>query len=750
MPQYPWKRFWFRLDAPPSLDDNGFLIDPELESWLRPYSRAISCEDFDHKPCLVLLGEPGIGKSTELREIQDRIPQEERQIYIRLIDIRPEGELRSELFESSVWQEWLSGTGRLFLLIDSLDEGQIQLKTVGKQLCKGLRKNQQHLERLRLRITCRSAEWPLALTEELEGLFRKEAVLLAQLAPLRWKDMLSALEIEQINPSHFQAELTRVDAKVFASVPLTLQFLLGIFKKEEKLPFGRTDLYDKGCLHLCREENIDRRSSKVFGNLSPEKKREIASRISAATVFTGRPTVWLGRQRSTGPSNILNMEDLAVPVDLEQETELALTENDYREVIETPLFSHTVEDSFQFVHRSHQEFLAARYIAKSKLELPCLISLFRNPQLSDMRVPPQLAETAGWMATYSSEFRNHLLTYDPFTLLRSDVALNSEGVRKQLVTRLIRGMQDGTLDTQEWELRRFYKRLDHPEIALQLRSILSDGQSNFETRAFAIHMAHACQCNALANDLIDIVLNPNESVVIREESTRALAELADSNQRIRLKFHVLDTDFNDPRDTIRGYVLSALWQNNELSSEELFNALTNPKAPNSGSSYSSFLQIDLPKTLRSDCLPSALRWCQRSDFAFEPISRFDELIDKIAELAWGAARNPDVQAELAKAILKIISRVGRPRNCWAVNPTTVSTEDRRAILELMNTHADQSHQEVYTFTYASLGLVCSLDLEWLLERAADAETPSLAQRFAKLAEFVFRPARDTDLRIIQI
>src|SRR5690348_11863220 len=63
---YPWKRFWCPRGTTISLADQGYLADPETP-WGRfanPFVKAF--KDIAGTPCLILLGEPGIGKTTTL------------------------------------------------------------------------------------------------------------------------------------------------------------------------------------------------------------------------------------------------------------------------------------------------------------------------------------------------------------------------------------------------------------------------------------------------------------------------------------------------------------------------------------------------------------------------------------------------------------------------------------------------------------------------------------------------------------
>src|SRR5580693_5681177 len=60
------RRFWVPRGTDPDLSDDGFLVDPESKRAQIRGSAALPFQAFADKPVLILLGEPGIGKTTAL------------------------------------------------------------------------------------------------------------------------------------------------------------------------------------------------------------------------------------------------------------------------------------------------------------------------------------------------------------------------------------------------------------------------------------------------------------------------------------------------------------------------------------------------------------------------------------------------------------------------------------------------------------------------------------------------------------
>ncbi|HBE57380.1 MAG TPA: hypothetical protein DDW56_07565, partial [Cyanobacteria bacterium UBA11366] len=67
---YDWKRFWCPRSGNINLGDRGYLVDPDSE-WGQHFNPdLVSLDAIAHIPCLVLLGEPGIGKSQGMKDLK--------------------------------------------------------------------------------------------------------------------------------------------------------------------------------------------------------------------------------------------------------------------------------------------------------------------------------------------------------------------------------------------------------------------------------------------------------------------------------------------------------------------------------------------------------------------------------------------------------------------------------------------------------------------------------------------------------
>jgi hypothetical protein len=112
---------------------------------------------------LALLGEPGIGKSTTLKEEADRVamlPEAASlaSIYVDLRAFSSESLLYQRVFESEKFTAWKTGSSHLFLHIDSLDEALLRIDSIANLFASEL--SGLPTDRLSIRIACRTAVWP--------------------------------------------------------------------------------------------------------------------------------------------------------------------------------------------------------------------------------------------------------------------------------------------------------------------------------------------------------------------------------------------------------------------------------------------------------------------------------------------------------------------------------------------------------------------------------------------------------------
>jgi hypothetical protein len=169
-----WKRLWSPRGAATVLTGGGFLLDPEAEYGPQCNPHVVSFEQIEGKACLILLGEPGIGKTTALdlhRASTESAVRGAGDVLLgrNLNTYQSDTLLTRSLFEDPTFIGWKLGTGILHLFLDSFDECLIRIDTLAALLAHELA--QCPIDRLRLRIACRTAVWPGLLEDRLMQLW---------------------------------------------------------------------------------------------------------------------------------------------------------------------------------------------------------------------------------------------------------------------------------------------------------------------------------------------------------------------------------------------------------------------------------------------------------------------------------------------------------------------------------------------------------------------------------------------------
>src|SRR5262245_16040039 len=123
MKNYSWQRYWYKAGETPRIF-NGFL-----SVWDEFENVAFHFEKFSQIPCLVLLGEPGMGKSTEIEKIYENQTEDDNTIkFYRNLALVPDSTyLNDKVFNSTKIKTWKNSNKNLYLFLDSLDEALLSI-----------------------------------------------------------------------------------------------------------------------------------------------------------------------------------------------------------------------------------------------------------------------------------------------------------------------------------------------------------------------------------------------------------------------------------------------------------------------------------------------------------------------------------------------------------------------------------------------------------------------------------------------
>jgi hypothetical protein len=140
---YDWQRFWITRTATLDLSDGGFFVDPTHAIRSSDPLRPATLTELAKYRALVLLGEPGIGKSTALEAEAKQVSGasvtgETVSIHVDLRAYSSDTLLHQKVFESIEFIAWTKAASHLILHLDSLDEALLRIDTIANLLASEL------------------------------------------------------------------------------------------------------------------------------------------------------------------------------------------------------------------------------------------------------------------------------------------------------------------------------------------------------------------------------------------------------------------------------------------------------------------------------------------------------------------------------------------------------------------------------------------------------------------------------------
>jgi hypothetical protein len=742
---YTWKRFWCSRTSQINLGDRGYLCDPESEYGHLLNPELVGLEAIADVPCLILLGEPGIGKSQEMVNLVEYTIKSIKPSHPPLeLNLRSCNSLATDLIQDQDFIAWNNGEHRLYLFLDSLDEGLLTVGNLATQLVDEFSKNKysDKLDRLYLRIACRTAILPQLLEDGLKRLWRDNSAVY-ELTPLRHVDVENAATEESIESQKFSSEVWDRALVPLAIKPLTLSFLLNIYKHNgNQFSSDQTlcSLYLEGCRLLCDENNLSRQGANQKGKLEPGQRLIIAARIAAITVFANRFAIWTGSNQGEVPMEDILLGQLILGNEFSNGRSIDVTESAIREVLDTGLFSSRGSNRIGWAHQTYAEFLAAWYLKQHNVDKSKILNLIIHPS---GKVVPQLEETAAWLASMEPEIFQEILITDPDVLLQSDIATSDYESKSKLVESLLMLHNENKLNPFRF-LK--YDNLRYPGLATQLEAYIIDSAKSQNSRYIAILIAIFCQEQTIQSCLVKIALDTTQPYEIRKISADAVCQIGDENTKKQLKPLALDNIENDPDEDLKGYGFQAIWPQH-ITALDLLSHLSQPTTIGIiGSKYQEFIARKFTNYLELSDLPVALKWLEQLPNRHSLHYPFRDLADSVMTKAWQNLDEPSVTKAVANiAILKLKRyegilgdkpsvgfRYSSEQNCDdEIEPLLKDFDDkRRKLIEIIVSLITEPEENLFWLT----GIVCSKDIFWIIDKATSSESDRAANIWAGILD----------------
>ena len=542
---FPWQRYWLK-EGSKYYDDftnGGFLTlaSPEYNQYYP--ARPTHLEDLIDTHVLMLLGDPGYGKSQALRDEEKRLKAYQPDDSVTFFDLKTALPGDEKLLLDEAKLRLVEKGHKLWILLDGLDE--CTLPSPENWLIDRFINKINNPERVFIRITCRPSYWSEQLQiafEERWGSVAKAAVETWRLCPLLETDVRNAAQLCNIDDEALLKTIVDRHIEQLAALPVTLKLIFRLYQQDE-LPSHRAEIFEKGLKLLCAE-SPKRRSDINKSQISDGVRFQTAARISVGYILQGCNGIWNGSSieclNGLFDAKLVTSKDPGFEI-----TELALKET----LEQTGIFARLDGERFQFANRTFGEFLTAWFIANSKVSVTQKLKVLLNP--GSQRLLADLYETAAWLAALDSEFLVWLVKHEPKAALVADFASLNQSDLSVLVDGLLQSVDDeqSGLGSYSWQK---LAKLTYLGLENQLRSYIINMDKPLVSRGLAMKIVDACQLQELGHVLADVALNQQEDMELRkwavsymssmtDHSKMLLIPLVESNQATQLKAIILST-----------------------------------------------------------------------------------------------------------------------------------------------------------------------------------------------------------------
>ena len=384
---------------------------------------------------VVILGDPGMGKTTLLRRLGER----EDTAYIHAA-----GLLRAEDPASLIPEDARP-------LVDGLDE--VATSGTGSAVEAVLEKLRE-TESLPPVLACRGAEWrDAADLARIEDAYAREAVVF-YLVPFD-EDEARRFLAEEYPGVQVRALLQHLRNRELAHVcrnPLVLRMFAEAARGGGGLPKTRAELLERACFAMTGQ---DRGSQVVRLVRRDEEDLLLASGAICATMLLCGLEGVHDRVPGETPAGLLNVADI-------EELPFVGTA---AEALATRLFRADGEGRFSYFHRVFAEYLGARWLVRCVDEG---LSDERIHTLFGRGVPTALRGMHGWMARLGPTLARRCIAADPWAVLRDGETgtLDLDRARALLAALKERSGEDPCFDTED--------RGPHPAAGLMRRELKDD------------------------------------------------------------------------------------------------------------------------------------------------------------------------------------------------------------------------------------------------------------------------------------
>ena len=443
---------------------------------------------------IVILGEPGMGKTFVLRQILEKSDEP--------IWAPPSSLTRNP-------DRFRPKTSNQYLVIDGVDElAALEDTDVLHSVLKALAK----IDYPKFILSCRSAEWkhasssleiendygepPEVLT--LQGITREQAIDYLSKSPLNL-DAKAILE-----------HLDNVNLPEIYKNPLYLRLVSEVLgKKDSDSVTSKYDFFERVCKILLSEQNPSLLRTSSLGRLAKDSAFNAAGAICASLLITGRTFV-----TSNHP---IDKRDGSLTLDVSEIEGLPKAEQ-ARLVVASAFFRVADDNAGCLVpyHRTLAEFLGAHWIANSLGTRELTRNRFLQSIMVEAMFPSSLRGLCGWLALDES-FTDKIIANDPYgILIYSDLQrLPSHKICKLINELVVLSHKSPSFRSEDWS-ENVPMGLVRRETAQTIENVIVDENISTQLKQLLVEAIKTSDLvSVFENSLTRVLCRRNESYRVR-------------------------------------------------------------------------------------------------------------------------------------------------------------------------------------------------------------------------------------------
>ncbi|MCY4171547.1 MAG: hypothetical protein OXF08_08130 [Bacteroidetes bacterium] len=363
------------------------LIKPEHDP--RYGQNGLSLKDFDSDLGYVLLGEPGMGKSTAFHIEADRIPE------AYLISAR-------KFFQSNLNRVVESPIKTIF--IDGLDEmrfGGGEPQFVIDKIITIIKA----LGTPKIRLSCQFGNYLCSDgLKQLGALFGSQEILILQLNPIKQEDIQDIVSQSDVDEQVFFEKALPHPIEVFRGNPLLLNLLITSVK-HDVWPKTHLKILESACQALIKDQDLDH--NHVYLTEHPPSSEALihAAGLLCATMLIANKIGWaVNESKDSDVLSLIHLEDT--------------NKTPHATAMNSRIFEGPTSKKIP-IHRHLAEFLGARYL-NDQINEGCNVRRVIALLIGyNGTLWPDLEGLAGWLTTLNDQARAIMIDIAPTTVASS-------------------------------------------------------------------------------------------------------------------------------------------------------------------------------------------------------------------------------------------------------------------------------------------------------------------------------------------